>query len=70
VKVNDRGPSVDGRAIDLSKRAAKDLDIVEQGTAPVTITADPAQQASPKVKEAVRQQADEQVQNDTGMNRH
>ena len=39
VRVNDRGPFVAGRIIDLSFAAAKQLDIVEQGTAPVEIVA-------------------------------
>ena len=39
VRINDRGPFVSGRIIDLSYSAAKKLDIVEQGTAPVEIVA-------------------------------
>ncbi len=39
VRINDRGPFVAGRIIDLSYSAAKKLDVVEQGTAPVTIVA-------------------------------
>jgi rare lipoprotein A len=39
VRVNDRGPFVTGRIIDLSYSAAKQLDVVEQGTAPVEIVA-------------------------------
>jgi rare lipoprotein A len=38
VKVNDRGPFVDDRIIDLSYVAAKKLGIYEVGTAPVSIT--------------------------------
>src|SRR5687767_13848347 len=37
VKVADRGPYVKGRVIDLSKRAAKELDILHQGLADVII---------------------------------
>lgn len=37
VKINDRGPFVDDRVIDLSFAAAKKLDIVANGTAPVEI---------------------------------
>jgi len=37
VEINDRGPYVRGRAIDLSRAAAHRLDIVEAGTAPVVI---------------------------------
>lgn len=39
VRVNDRGPFVAGRIIDLSYSAAKKLDVVEAGTAPVYIEA-------------------------------
>lgn len=37
VKVNDRGPYVDGRIIDLSKAAAQKLGMIETGTARVKI---------------------------------
>ncbi|MCB9481200.1 MAG: septal ring lytic transglycosylase RlpA family protein [Desulfobacteraceae bacterium] len=37
VRVNDRGPFVKGRIIDLSYKAAKELGIDISGTAPVTI---------------------------------
>ena len=39
VEINDRGPYAKGRDIDLSKAAAKQLDMVEGGTAPVKIEA-------------------------------
>lgn len=39
VKVNDRGPFVRGRIIDLSYAAAQSLDIVRYGTAPVQVEA-------------------------------
>ena len=39
VKVNDRGPFVDDRVIDLSYAAAVQLDMVERGTAPVLVEA-------------------------------
>ncbi|MEA3465367.1 MAG: septal ring lytic transglycosylase RlpA family protein [Thermodesulfobacteriota bacterium] len=39
VRVNDRGPFVAGRIIDLSYAAAKKLAVVGPGTAPVVITA-------------------------------
>jgi len=39
VGVNDRGPFVKGRIIDLSLKAAQELDLVRQGTARVRITA-------------------------------
>jgi len=37
VRVNDRGPYVSGRIIDLSKGAARSLDMIESGTANVLI---------------------------------
>ncbi len=49
VRVNDRGPFVRGRIIDLSYTAAKKIDLVGPGTAPVQIvalgTVTPARQA-------------------------
>jgi rare lipoprotein A len=39
VKVNDRGPFVDDRIIDLSYRAAQDLDMIRNGTARVQVRA-------------------------------
>ena len=35
--INDRGPFVDGRIIDLSRWAAERLDVYERGTAPVRV---------------------------------
>jgi rare lipoprotein A len=37
VRINDRGPYVAGRAIDLSRRAARALGLRDQGVADVTI---------------------------------
>lgn len=45
VEINDRGPYVEGRVIDLSKAAARRLDIIEAGVAPVRIEVSPAQLA-------------------------
>ena len=39
VRVNDRGPFVAGRVIDLSLRAAEELDMVRSGTARVQVRA-------------------------------
>jgi rare lipoprotein A len=39
VKVNDRGPFVDDRIIDLSRAAARQLFMLEEGVAEVTVTA-------------------------------
>lgn len=47
VRVDDRGPFVDGRIIDLSYAAAAKLGLVEQGTAPVEVVALPPYQHLP-----------------------
>jgi len=39
VEINDRGPYVKGRNIDLSKKAAKDIGLDKEGVAPVEIEA-------------------------------
>ncbi len=39
VRINDRGPFVQGRILDLSYTAAKKLDLVQSGTAKVRVTA-------------------------------
>ena len=39
VKVNDRGPFIDDRLIDLSYAAAKKIDMLDSGTSPVRIFA-------------------------------
>jgi rare lipoprotein A len=40
VQINDRGPYVKGRDIDLSKKAAKELGMTKDGVAPVKIEAE------------------------------
>ncbi len=40
VKVNDRGPFIEGRVIDLSKEAAKEIGMFDQGVADVVIAYD------------------------------
>jgi rare lipoprotein A len=37
VLINDRGPYIDGRIIDLSHAAAAELDMIDLGTSPVTV---------------------------------
>jgi rare lipoprotein A len=37
VRINDRGPFIQGRIIDLSKKAAKKIDLVNEGVTKVTI---------------------------------
>jgi rare lipoprotein A len=38
VKVNDRGPFVAGRGLDLSRRAAEEIGIIHEGVAAVEVT--------------------------------
>lgn len=38
VRINDRGPFVDGRIIDLSNKAAHAIDMVKKGTAKIELT--------------------------------
>jgi len=37
VRINDRGPFVNGRIIDLSNKAARSIDMIKKGTARVTL---------------------------------
>ena len=37
VRINDRGPFIKGRIIDLSKKAATEIDIINSGTAKVSL---------------------------------
>ncbi len=46
VRINDRGPYVDGRIIDLSARAARELGIMKNGVAAVRIEQVSADQAN------------------------
>jgi peptidoglycan lytic transglycosylase len=38
VRINDRGPFVKGRVIDLSRRAAEEIGLTREGVAEVTLT--------------------------------
>jgi rare lipoprotein A (peptidoglycan hydrolase) len=42
LKVTDRGPYYGGRVVDVSRQGARDLDLIDQGVAPVTIQVVPA----------------------------
>lgn len=57
VIVNDRGPYVDGRVIDLSTMAARQLDMIEDGVVPVRVEAKPSEQPTEAVKEMVEAKA-------------
>jgi rare lipoprotein A len=57
VTINDRGPYINGRTIDLSKAAARLLGMVKEGLAPVEITTIelptlPSSASSPKIASA------------------
>ena len=60
VKVNDRGPYVDGRIIDLSKRAAERIGMKERGIAPVTVEARPSSQPTEALRQVVSASAEAQ----------
>ncbi|MFP5513613.1 MAG: septal ring lytic transglycosylase RlpA family protein [Alphaproteobacteria bacterium] len=59
VIVNDRGPYVDGRVIDLSRSAAKRLDMIEDGTAPVTVEVKPSEQPTDTARDKVEAKVDQ-----------
>ena len=59
VIVNDRGPYVDKRIIDLSKKAAKDIDMIEDGVAPVRVEAKPSEQPNEKAREKIEAKAEQ-----------
>jgi len=61
VKVNDRGPFVDDRIIDLSYAAALELDMVRAGTAPVFVRALGAPATMPTVADVSEQDSDERA---------
>jgi rare lipoprotein A len=66
VKVNDRGPYVRGRVIDLSKSAARKIGLGAKGLAPVTVEARPSHQETAELKEAVRKTAVAQSERRSG----
>lgn len=66
VIVNDRGPYVDGRVIDLSKKAAKDLDMIEDGTAPVRVEVKPSEQPTEQARQKVEEKAEKTLAGSSG----
>ncbi len=59
VIVNDRGPYVPGRVIDLSEKAAKDIGLSkEDGVASVRVEAKPSEQPTEEVKGKVEEKAE------------
>ena len=62
VRINDRGPYVKGRSIDLSKRAAEEIGLTEKGVDKVKIRridSKPAAHATPAAREATKPKSDE-----------
>jgi rare lipoprotein A len=57
VTINDRGPYAKGRIIDVSKDAARKLDMKQDGVAPVKVEAKPDEQPTPELKQKVEQAA-------------
>jgi len=65
VKVNDRGPFVDDRVIDLSFRAAQELDMIRTGTALVQVRALGAPAAVPAPQRPLQAQTFNETRNET-----
>ncbi|HEY0834011.1 MAG TPA: septal ring lytic transglycosylase RlpA family protein [Azospirillum sp.] len=60
VIINDRGPYVKGRVIDLSKKAAEDIGITkEDGLAPVRVEVKPSEQPTDEAREKVEDKAEQ-----------
>jgi rare lipoprotein A len=53
VRINDRGPFVKGRIIDLSYSAAKEIDLIEPGTTQVEVMALNKNQIDPGLREGI-----------------
>jgi len=53
VKINDRGPFVKGRGLDLSRLAAEKIGIIHKGVAPVKVTIPPKESAKNATPDAV-----------------
>src|SRR6516225_1598253 len=60
VKINDRGPYVHGRVIDLSKSAAARIGVKERGIAPVKVEARPSRQPTEGLRQVVSTRAEAQ----------
>jgi peptidoglycan lytic transglycosylase len=68
VRINDRGPYVRGRSIDLSKRAAEQIGLTEKGVGRVKIrrvASKPAAQETPAASQAPKPKTDEASGSDT-----
>jgi rare lipoprotein A len=54
LRINDRGPFIAGRIIDLSRAAANELGVYRPGTAPVIVTALPPAQSKRLTEQRLR----------------
>lgn len=63
VSINDRGPFVASRIIDVSRAAAEELDMIITGTAPVRIEVQETQESSPKMTSVTETVLDDQKTN-------
>ncbi len=61
VRVNDRGPFVHGRIIDMSRRGAQLLSFDMAGTAKVRVTVLPPEEQEPETRQAMLEQMGEEV---------
>jgi len=57
VRINDRGPYVDGRIIDLSRGAARKLGMEKEGVAPVRVEERPTAQPTARLRKEVENEA-------------
>jgi rare lipoprotein A len=57
VRINDRGPHVDGRVIDLSRSAAEAIGLTDDGVAPVRVEARPSAQPTTALRRWVARKA-------------
>jgi rare lipoprotein A len=57
VRINDRGPHADGRIIDLSRSAAEEIGLIEDGVAPVRVEARPSAQPTAALRRWVLRKA-------------
>lgn len=57
VVINDRGPYVKGRVIDLSRKAARELGMIEDGVVDVRVEARPSDQSNRSLRQRLERMA-------------
>jgi rare lipoprotein A len=66
VRVTDRGPFIDGRIIDLSLAAAREIDMVRAGIVPVSLRViDPPEEPGPAAEDVTAAEAETAAQPET-----